>query len=123
MSEVVALPGDHFAAAAEREGATLHVWLQGVVGHGAIDALEVLLAHVHAEAARPEITLAVIDLRRLQVMSYSGLRSLLSWIADIWELEANRRYRVAFLFDPALRWQRRILQALRRFAPDLVSAG
>jgi hypothetical protein len=37
------------------------------------------------------------------------------------KLEPPERYEVRFLSNPELQWQRRSLEALARFAPDVVS--
>jgi hypothetical protein len=120
MNEVVAMTDELFATAVEREGTVIHAWFEGTADHGAACAVEGVLARIQAEAMRLALTLAVVDLRRLEAISYSCLRSFISWLADIQELAEDHRYRVMFLFHPALRWQRRGLDVLRCLAPDLV---
>jgi len=122
MGEIVAVSGDHFAAAAERQGASISVWLKGNAGYEALGALETVLARVHTEAQRFEVAEAVVDLRQLKLMNYACLRAFISWITGVQELNEQRRYRVRLQVNPALYWQRRGLPALcGGFATDLVS--
>jgi hypothetical protein len=135
VREVVAVTGDGLAAAAERDGTILRVWLEGDAGDlddadGTADAdLEAeaaelagpvarLLERVHAEAVRLGITLAIVDLRRLERVGWGCLRGLGAWLAKVQALDAARRYEVKLVFDPGLRCQH--LGARRCFAIDLL---
>lgn len=120
MGEVVAVTGKRFEAAAEHEGAAIRAWLKGTADYHALDAVEMLLTRVHAEALRLEIDEAVIDLRQLEFMNSSCFRNFISWLAEILELNEDRRYKVKFLFNPELHWQNRSLHTLRCFAVEVV---
>lgn len=120
MRKVVAVSVDPFVARVEREGTIVHAWLEGDSGGapgelGVLGVLELMLARIRAEAVRLELSLAIVDLRRLAPMSPACLRLCLAWLADLQALAERdrRRYRVMFLFPPALRWQRAGLDLLR----------
>ena len=120
MTEVVSVTGNRFQAAAEHEGTVINAWLQGNADYHALDAVEMLLTRLHAEAIRLAIQEAVIDLRRLEFMNSSCFRIFISWLAEILELNEARRYKVKFLFNPDLHWQNRSLHTLRSFAVEVV---
>ena len=121
MSEVVTVTGEDFAGSARHEGRTLTAWLKGNADYAALDALEMLLTRAHAEATRLEVTEMIVDLRQLEFMNSSCFKCFLSWITDIQELEPERQYKVKFLSNPQLHWQKRSLHSLRCFAVELIS--
>jgi hypothetical protein len=121
MGEVASVKGDDFAAAAQHEGTTVNAWLKGNADYAALDALDMLLDRVHAESRRLGVKEVIIDLRQLEFMNSSCIKSFVSWINDIQELEADRQYNVNFLSNPSLYWQKRSLHSLRCFAVELVS--
>ena len=41
-------------------------------------------------------------------------------VVSLQEMEEERRYKVRFLSNPKLHWQRRSLEALRHLAPNVV---
>lgn len=121
MSEIVIVDGEDFSAVAHHEGATITAWLTGNADHAAVDALEMLLTRAHAEAIRLGAREIVIDLRRLELMSSSCFKCFLSWITDIQGLAPDQQYRVRFVSNPQLHWQKRSLHSLRCFAVELIS--
>ena len=121
MSELVTVSGEDFAGAATHEGSTLLTSLKGNADYAALDALEMLLTRAHAEATRLKITEMVVDLRQLEFMNSSCFKCFLSWITDVQELEPERQYKVKFLSNPQLHWQKRSLHSLRCFAVELIT--
>jgi len=121
MSEIVTVNGDDFAGAAHHEGATITAWLKGNADYAALDAVEMLLTRAHAEATRLGANEMVIDLRQLEFMNSSCFKCFLSWITDIQELATDQQYRVKFLSNPKLHWQKRSLHSLRCFAVELIT--
>ena len=67
------------------------------------------------------MTEAVIDLRDLEFMNSSCFKSFVSWITDIQELEPAQQYKVRFLSNSKLHWQKRSLHSLRCFAVELIT--
>ena len=121
MSEIVTVNGDDFGGAAHHEGSTVTAWLKRNADYAALDALEMLLTRAHSEATRLGASEMVIDLRQLEFMNSSCFKCFLSWITDIQELETDRQYRVKFLSNPQLHWQKRSLHSLRCFAVELIT--
>jgi hypothetical protein len=119
--EVVSVTGDDFAGAAHREGPAIHAWVKGNADYAALDAVDMLLTRIHAAALEHHITETVIDLRQLEFMNSSCFKSFVVWINDIQELAEGRRYKVRFLSNPNLHWQKRSLHSLRCFAVELVT--
>jgi hypothetical protein len=81
--------------------------------------LDAFFAHLHAEALRLGIHQAVIDIRKLEFMSSSGLKAITTWLLAIDEMKPAQRYRVVFLSSGS-HWQSRSMQALKYFAPGVV---
>jgi hypothetical protein len=121
MSEVVSVSGEDFTASANREGSEIIAWLKGNADYSAIDALEMLVNRIHADAQRARLSEVIVDLRELEFMNSSCFKSLVSWITAIQELEATAQYKVRFLSNPDLHWQKRSLHTLRCFAVELIT--
>ena len=121
MSEVISVEGDDFSGAAQIDGTAINAFLKGTADYAAIEAIDTLLSRIHTEAKRIGIKEAVVDLRQLEFMNSSCFKSFVSWLNDVQELDQERRYRITFLSNPKLHWQKRSLQSLRCFAVELVS--
>jgi hypothetical protein len=76
---------------------------------------------LHLEAARLHVDEVVIDLRTLEFMNSSCFKGFLSWISEVRDGDAAHQYRIRFLSDPSMLWQRRSLHALSCFAVDLIT--
>ena len=121
MGEVVSVKGDDFSANAQHEGTAITASLKGNADYAALDALDMLLNRVHAEAKRLGVKESVIDLRALEFMNSSCFKSFVSWITEIQEMEADKQYKVRFLSNPKMHWQKRSLHSLRCFAVELIT--
>jgi hypothetical protein len=121
VSELVNVGSDDFAGTAKLEGSVLTATLKGTGDYAAVDALETLLVRTHAEARRHAPGEVVVDLRDLEFMNSSCFKSFVSWITSIQELEPAAQYKVRFLSNPKMHWQKRSLHSLRCFAVELVS--
>lgn len=92
------------------------------VGTGDVAAIEVLgayLKQVHAEAQRLGVPEVTCDFRKLSFMNSSCFKAFVVWIDTV--KNAERLYRIRFLTDPEMHWQRRSLEALRRLATTVVT--
>ncbi len=121
MPEVVSVKGDDFAGGAQQEGTTLNAYLKGNADYAALDALDMLLERMHAESRRLGIKEVVVDLKHLEFMNSSCFKSFVSWITNIQELEPDQQYKVKFLSNPSMHWQKRSLHSLRCFAVELIT--
>jgi hypothetical protein len=87
----------------------------------ATPVLESYLKDLHDAALAARIRLVIFDLAELDFMNSSSFKCFVSWVSVVVKLEPPERYEVRFLSNPELQWQRRSLEALARFAPDVVS--
>jgi hypothetical protein len=119
---VVAIPGikdAEFEATASTDGNTLVMRLWGNADLRVNGPLGPFLDLVDDEAQRNHMGEVVADFRELVFMNSSCLKEFVRWIAQV--DERAQRYRIRFLSAPDAQWQARSLQALRAFAPNLVT--
>lgn len=91
-------------------------------GTGDVAAIEILgsyLKRVHGEAERLSLAEVTCDFRKLSFMNSSCFKAFVVWIDTV--KNAPSGYRIRFLTDPDMHWQRRSLEALRRLATSVVS--
>ena len=91
-------------------------------GNGDMTAIAPLadyLKQVHDEAQRLNVSDVTCDFRKLMFMNSSCFKAFVVWIDTV--KNAGRRYKIHFLTDPSMHWQRRSLEALRRLAIEIVS--
>jgi hypothetical protein len=120
-SAIAPITGPTFAAQALVGGAGLTVTLQGNGDVRAQDALEGFLTEMHAEASRLGVSQVDVDCRELQFMNSCCLKALVSWIGAVQDSPAEAQYRICFLSNPRLHWQKRSFRALSYFAAELVT--
>ena len=109
-----------FEATAAVDGQALTVRLWGDADLRVSGPLGPFLDCVDEEARSHHLAEVVADFRELVFMNSSCLKEFVRWIARVEERPDNP-YRIRFLSDPGAQWQARSLQALRAFAPNLVS--
>jgi hypothetical protein len=114
------LPAGELRAHAALQDRRIELRLDGAAEYQDPRALDELLHALHEQALGAGITDVDVDLRKLEFINSSCFKSLITWIGLIEELEPARRYRVRFVSDAEMVWQRRSLHALQCFAPDLV---
>ncbi len=78
------------------------------------------LDKLHVEAMRLGVKRMTFDIRELYFLTSSCLKCFATMLATVAELEPARRYRVRFLANSNLHWQRRSLEALRCVAKDII---
>jgi hypothetical protein len=76
------------------------------------------LKRAHAEAERLVVAEVKCDFRQLLFMNSSCFKAFVVWIDTV--KSSPRAYRIRFLTDPEMHWQRRSLEALRRLATNVV---
>lgn len=121
MSELVSVKGDDFTGVAVQEGSTITASLKGTADYAAIDPVEKLLDRTHTAATRGNASEVVIDFRQLEFMNSSCFKSFVSWITEVQELPEAQQYKVRFLSNAQLHWQKRSLHSLRCFAVELIT--
>jgi hypothetical protein len=112
---------DAFAISHSATPGAIHLSLTGDANMGAVDPLGRALTEIHAEAVRDSATEVIVDLRQLEFMNSACFKKIVTWITRVEEVEADSRYRIRFLSNPKIHWQRRSLHALQMFAIELVS--
>jgi len=119
----IALPVEQAAelrARLTREDSGLVAKLSGTADLRVTDSVEAILTRVHQQALELGIPEVQMDLRELEFMNSSCFKSFVSWISEVSDLTAGQ-YRIRFLSNPRILWQRRSLHALSCFAADLVT--
>lgn len=115
--EGVTSPGLRCTPSLDADKATIAFAGTGDVA--AIGLLSDYLKQVHAEAERLALSEVTCDFRQLSFMNSSCFKAFVVWIDTV--KNAARSYRIRFLTDPSMHWQRRSLEALRRLATGIVS--
>jgi anti-anti-sigma factor len=110
-----------FGTRSRCEGEGIVVQMRGNADIGAQERLKTFLDALHLEAKRLKVRETVFDLEELYFMNSSCLSLLLRHINAIMQATGGQGYRLKFRSNPNLRWQRRSLQALRSYAPDIVT--
>jgi anti-anti-sigma factor len=110
-----------FRTQSVRGGDAIVVHLRGNADIDAQDLLKTFLEGLHLEATRLGIRETVFDLDELYFMNSSCLSLLLRHVNALMQSPGAQPHRVKFRANPNLRWQRRSLQALRSYAPEIVS--
>jgi hypothetical protein len=119
----IALPVEQAAelrARLTREDSGLVAKLSGTADLRVTDSVEAILTRVHQQALELGIPEVQMDLRELEFMNSSCFKSFVSWISEVSDLTTGQ-YRIRFLSNPRILWQRRSLHALSCFAAELVT--
>lgn len=103
-----------------REDSGLVAKLWGTADLRVTDSVEAILSRVHQQALELGIPEVQMDLRELEFMNSSCFKSFVSWISEVSDLTSGQ-YRIRFLSNPSILWQRRSLHALSCFAAELVT--
>jgi hypothetical protein len=94
--------------------------LSGNADMSASSTLSVYLKAVHAEAVKQRVREVTFDLHELYFMNSSCFKSFITWI-EAASSARDSTYRIKFLANAKLHWQRRSLEALRCLAAHIVS--
>jgi hypothetical protein len=117
--ELEAIQLADFSTSSSVADGKLAVALVGTGDVAAIEPLGAYLQRAHGEAARLGVSEVTCDFRKLTFMNSSCFKAFVVWIDTV--KNAERPYKIRFLTDPAMHWQRRSLEALRRLAMNVVT--
>ena len=78
------------------------------------------LERLHGVVCEKRAGRVAADIRDLYFMNSSCLKLFVIWVSRVAKLAENSRYRVVFLADANLPWQRRTLEAMQAFAPAVM---
>jgi anti-anti-sigma factor len=112
-----------FSAHAGAAGHALTITLTGNADLNVKADLERFMLAVHEEARRTGAQEVVVDLRALEFMNSSCLKSFVWWISSVQALASSSQYRITFVSSPAMYWQRRSLSALAGLATEIFSVS
>ena len=112
---------DTFRTLSERRGDSIVVHLKGNADIDAQEHLKKFLDELHQQAMQLGIRTAVFELEELYFMNSSCLSLLLRHVNAVMATPSSKAYRLVFRPNGNLRWQKRSLQALGSYAPDIVS--
>jgi hypothetical protein len=101
------------------EGA-IRVRFSGTADLETTASLTAFLGRLHDEIIRTGATTVVFDFTALEFMNSSCFKCFVTWVAGL-DQPARASLSVRFLSNADHVWQRRSLDALHRFAPDLVT--
>jgi hypothetical protein len=82
------------------------------------DFMAGFLEIVHNMALGEELREVKVDVTALSFLNSSGIKEFLSWILRRNRIPPDRKYRINFLFDPAVSWQPITLPRLRDLDPE-----
>lgn len=108
-------------AAASLDSGVLRLALTGTADATSETALGTVLTRLHGELVQAGAHEAVVDMRALDFMNSSCFKAFITWIVAADRLPAPQRYRIRFLCNPEIHWQRRSLRAMVHFGSGIVS--
>jgi hypothetical protein len=112
--------GELRAVAAVASG-VMQLTLTGTADAGVEAALNELLGRLHGESQRAKVDAVTVDLRALEFMNSSCFKSFITWIVAVRRLPEEQHYRIRFVSNAALHWQKRSLHAISYFGGELVT--
>jgi len=113
--------GNQFSAQVSTCDRHIQVTLTGTADLLVSGQLEHLLRDVHIKAQGCLADEVTVDVRELEFMNSSCLKSFVRWICAVQEQTAPEKYQIVFISSPSVGWQRRSLNALASLADDVVS--
>ena len=113
--------GDDFTAHANASERSILFRLTGTADLTVKSHLDSFLHAVHAEAQRRLAEVVTVDVRQLDFINSSCLKSFVSWICTVQGQPSEGKYRIVFLSNPSKPWQRRSLSSLACIASDLIT--
>ena len=73
---------------------------------------------VHNMALGEGLAVVRVNVTELMFLNSSGIKEFLSWILRRQRIAPEKKYKIDFLFDPAVAWQSATLPRLRDLDPD-----
>jgi hypothetical protein len=110
-----------FSIAAVDEPQRIAVRLTGTADMKAKKPLAAFLVALHKESTKRSVEEVTVDIRDLEFISSSCFKDFVTWLCTVQEGPAEERYKIIFLSNPDVHWQRRSLHSLTCFASDLAS--
>ncbi len=110
-----------FRARAEIVAGALKVSLAGTADYTTKPHFDLFMRALHEQAVQRAVREVVVDLGQLAFMNSSCFKVVVAWILSIGAESDEAQYRIVFVENPQLYWQRHSLKALSALAPDRIS--
>ena len=107
-----------FSTRSELTASSIVVRMIGNADSTVHDRFKLFLDELSMTAAKLRVAEAVFDLEELYFMSSSCMALLLRMVNGIQERPSDK-YAIRFRSNPNLRWQRRSLNSMRMYAPNI----
>jgi anti-anti-sigma factor len=120
-SSIADIKVDTFSTRSERRGDAITISLSGNADMAVHERLKGFLEGFDHLAKRERLKEVLFDLQELYFMNSSCLSLLLRMINGVLEPRNSHKYKIRFRSNPNLRWQKKSLQALQTYAPDIVA--
>jgi hypothetical protein len=121
MLRVPDVKNDGFFVSAEMHGALVRVRIKGNADMQSLTDLDAFLRALYVQVLKLAVNEVSFDMRDLYFMNSSCLRCFVTFIIDDADLGTAQRFRIKFISNPTLHWQRKSLDALKACGDDLVS--
>ncbi len=108
-----------FAADGDLTGGVVLVRLMGEADAVSLEDFTDLLVRLRGLTRAVDVSEVAIDFRRLEWLTARCIAGLVDWIAEA--RASGRGFKIRFVSNPAIRWQRRTLAALQACAPDTIA--
>ena len=95
--------------------------LSGTADLRVTEQLSEVLLTIHEVASIRQVRRVTVDMTDLEFMNSSCVKSFVSWLAGIHGRNESIPYKVRFLSNPEILWQRNSLRAIRCMVPDIVT--
>ena len=101
------------------DGQRLVVRISGEAAMHSVEALSDYLKTLHREALQRRVAAVVVDIQELRFLNSACFKVLISWIASV--ARGEPQYRITFVGNHEIAWQKRSLVALRCVDERIVS--
>jgi hypothetical protein len=108
--EALSLTHAEFSLEGRAEGNRLLVQAGGTADMKSVDVLSAYMKTLHQEALGRRVDAVVFDMQKLQFLNSGCFKVLVGWIANV--ARATPPYRITFIGNRELVWQKRSLGAL-----------
>jgi hypothetical protein len=102
-------------------GVVARLSFTGTADGRVMHAIDDLLRRVHKRCTEAKIVEVTVDFRALDFMDSSCFKAFVTWMNSVRDAPAPQQYKVIFVSNPKLHWQRRSLGALSCFAVELIT--
>jgi hypothetical protein len=109
-----------FSTHTEQDSSTITARLVGTADSAVRARLDAYIVALHAVARATGMSEVIVDMRELEFMNSSCLKTFVTWISNIADAGPGDHYRLRFVADAKKHWQSRSLAALACFAVDRV---